>query len=85
METVSYSIGELAADERTVIERFVGRPLHENQRVVVQVMDASAVESSAAPRTAADYAILADLDDEESARLAEAMTLRSPSRDISVE
>lgn len=85
METVSYNIGELAADERTVIERFVGRPLHENQRVVVQVMDAGAAESSATPRTAADYAILADLDDEESARLAEAMTLRSPSRDIPVE
>jgi hypothetical protein len=82
METISCNIADLAADERTVIERFVGRPLAENQRVVVQVMDADLDESAAPPRTVADYAILADLDDAEADRLTEAMTLRSPGRDV---
>jgi hypothetical protein len=82
METISCNIADLAADERIVIERFVGRPLAENQRVVVQVMDADLDESAVPPRTAADYAILADLDDAEADRLTEAMTLRSPGRDV---
>lgn len=80
MVTVSRNITELAADERIVIERFVGKLLSENQRIVLQVLDPN--ESANPPRTAADYAILADLDDTEAALLTEAMTQRSPGRDI---
>lgn len=83
MVTVSRNITELATDERIVIERFVGKHLSENQRIVVQVLDA-ADEGTLPPRSAADYAILADVDDAEAALLTEAMTQRSPGRDISL-
>lgn len=80
MVTVSRNITELATDERIVIERFVGTHLSENQRIVVQVLDA-ADEGTQPPRSAADYAILADMDDAEAALLTEALTQRSPGRD----
>ncbi len=82
METISRNITDLATDERIVMERFVGKQLTENQRIVVQVLD---VDGVAAPRTAADYAILADLDDDEADRLTEAMTQRSPGCDTELE
>jgi len=84
MEIVSRNSTDLAADERTVIERFIGKPLTEKQRIVVQVMDADVNEALARPRTAADYPILADLDDAEADRLTEAMTERSPGRNVSL-
>ena len=74
------STPDLAKNERTVIDA----PLAEGQRVVVQGMDAEANANGQHPRTAADYAILADLDDSESDRLVEAMTQRSPRRDIAL-
>lgn len=82
METITRNITDLADDERTVIERFVGKHLAENQRIVVQVLDADTDVNGQRPRTAADYAILADLDDDEADQLVEAMTQRSPGRDI---
>jgi len=82
MEPITRNITDLAADERNIIERFVGRPLSENQRVVVQVLDAETDVNGHLPRSAVDYAILADLDDAEADRLVEAMTLRSPGRNI---
>ncbi len=82
METVTRNITDLADDERTVIERFVGKHLAENQRIVVQVLDADSDVIGQRPRTAADYAILADLDDIEADLLSDAMTRRSPGRDI---
>jgi hypothetical protein len=80
MVTVSRNTTDLTADERIVIERLVGTHLTENQRIVVQVLDAEGV-AAARPRVAADYAILADLDDAEADLLTEAMTERSPGRD----
>jgi len=77
METISRNITDLAADERNVLERFVGKHLTDNQRIVVQIMDADTAEDGTLPRTAADYAILADLGDAEADRLTEAMTQRS--------
>ena len=82
METIIRNITDLADDERTVIERFVGKHLAENQRIVVQVLDADTDVNGQRPRTAADYAILADLPDEEADQLVEAMTQRSRGRDI---
>lgn len=82
METISRNITDLADDERSFIERFVGKHLTENQRIVVQVLDADTDVDGQRPRTAADYAILADLDDAEADLLTEAMTQRSPGRDI---
>jgi hypothetical protein len=64
MVTVSRNTTDLTADERIVIERVVGTHLTENQRIVVQVLDAEAI-AHVSPRVAADYAILADLDDSE--------------------
>ena len=84
METITRNITDLADDERTVIERFVGKHLAENQRIVVQVLDADTDVNGQRPRTAADYAILADLPDDEADQLVEAMTQRSPGRDISL-
>lgn len=82
METITRNITDLADDERIVIERFVGKHLAENQRIVVQVLDADTDVNGQRPRTAADYAILADLPDDEADQLVEAMTQRSPGRDI---
>ena len=84
METIIRNITDLADDERTVIERFVGKHLAENQRIVVQVLDADTDVNGQPPRTAADYAILADLPDDEADQLVEAMRQRSPGRDISL-
>ncbi|QDU91780.1 hypothetical protein Pla175_52110 [Pirellulimonas nuda] len=81
METISRNTTDLAADERTAIEHMLGAPLDENQRVVVQVFDADEGCGAAPPRTAADYAILADLDAGEADRLVDAMLLRSLGRD----
>lgn len=82
METISRDIVDLAADERTVMERFVGKHLTEHQRIVVHVCDVD--EGAKALRTAADYAILADLDDSEANQLTEAITQRSPGRDFAL-
>ena len=86
METISRNITDLAADERTAIERFLGTQLSENQRIIVQVMDVGvdADGNGTPPRTAADYAILADLDEAEADRLTNAITQRSPGRDIAL-
>ncbi|MDC0934813.1 hypothetical protein OAS39_00910 [Pirellulales bacterium] len=82
MEPITRNITDLAEDERTVIEGLVGTPLTENQRIVMQVMDADGDVNGERPCTAADYAILADLDDSEADQLIKAMTQRSPGRDV---
>lgn len=82
MEAITRDISDLAADERHVLERFVGRHLADDQRIVVQVLDADANGAGKLPRSAADYAILADLADAEANELTEAMTQRSPGRDF---
>ena len=91
MVTISRNTTDLAADERNALERLLATQLAENQRIVVQVMDVDAevdgenVDSKGNPsRTAADYAILADLEDAEADRLTEAMVQRSPGRDIAL-
>jgi hypothetical protein len=81
METITRNITDLADDERTVLERFVGKRLAENQRIVVQVLDDTDVKSlQTSPRSIADYAILADLD-AASMELFDEAIQRSPSRD----
>lgn len=82
MESISRNITDLAADERTAIERFLGTQLSENQRIVVQVMDldVEGAGNGTPPRSIADYAILADLDAATTELFDEAIQ-RSPSRD----
>lgn len=80
MQAITRNITDLAADERTVLEGLVGSRLSENQRVVVQVMDAGEPGCPGPPRTIDDYAILAELDAETLERFDEALQ-RSPSRD----
>jgi len=84
METISRNITDLPAAERIAIERFLGTQLTDNQRIIVQVMDVGvdAAGNGTSQRTAADYAILADLDDADADRLTNAMLQRSPGRDI---
>jgi len=84
MDIFTYNIADLGDDERNVIERFVGKHLTENQKIVVHVLDVDSDVSGEHPRAAADYAILADLEDAEAALLAAAMTQRSPGRDVSL-
>ncbi len=81
---LSRNITDLAATERTAMERFLGTQLTDNQRIIVQVMDVGvdAAGNGTSPRTAADYAILADLDDADADRLTDAMLQRSPGRDL---
>ena len=81
METIARNIIDLADDERTVIEGLVGTPLADDQRIVVQVVDVDADANGQCPRTAADYAILADLADASMGSFDEAIQ-RSPGRDI---
>lgn len=80
MQAITRNITDLAADERNVLEGLVGSRLSDDQRVVVQVMDADEQERPGPPRTIDDYAILADLDDATLERFDEALQ-RSPSRD----
>ena len=80
MDAISRNITDLAADQRSAIEQLLGTPLAEHQRIVVQVVDADEEERPNPPRTAADYAILADLD-EAAMKLFDEAIKRSPSRD----
>lgn len=82
MVSITRNSSDLAADERNVIERLVGKHLTDNQQIVVQVQDADTTGRGCHPQTAADYAILSDLSDPETAMLTDAFTRRSPSRDI---
>lgn len=84
MDTFTCNIADLGDDERTVFERFVGKPLSESQKIIVQVLEADIDDRGDRPRTAADYAILADLEGAEAALLTAAMTQRSPGRDVSL-
>lgn len=83
MEPISRNITDLPADERTVLERFVGQPLSDDSKIIVQIVNQE--PGAAAPRCAADYAILADLDADESDSLTRAFTERSASRGIIVD
>ena len=83
MDAITLDISDLAADERNLLERFVGMHLTDDQLVVVQVLDADG-DAEAIRRTSTDYAILADLNDADADELTEAMTQRSPGRDFAL-
>jgi hypothetical protein len=38
METITHIVGELTASDRSALERFVGHPLQETERVVLNVL-----------------------------------------------
>jgi len=40
MKSIGQNVGDITADDRQVLENFLGHKLRENQRVVIQVMDA---------------------------------------------
>jgi len=93
MESNSYNVTDLSADQRHAFEGVLGQPLRDDQRVVIQVADQPRsiagrrdTESSNS-RTANDphelpdwVTIFADLSDEEIAELESAILDRSESR-----
>lgn len=85
MECISYSVNDLSADQRHVFEGVFGQPLRSDQRVVVQLVDAS---EDATPLAQSNQsvdvgilpnwcAVLADLSDEEFAKVESAILTRA--------
>ena len=92
MESNSYSVTDLSADQRHVLEGVLGQPLRDDQRVVVQLLDAKtpvpANQSPPAGENATgksvdvgilpDWcAIFADLSDDEFAEIEAAILTRA--------
>lgn len=92
MESNSYSVTDLSADQRHAFEGVLGQPLREDQRVIVQLVDTKAPES--ADQSPAEdrnetaksvdvgilpdwCAIFADLSDEEFAEIEAAILTRA--------
>lgn len=93
MESNSYSVTDLSADQRHAFEGVLGQPLRNDQRVIIQVTnqppsangpsEIAATRSHAAsqPNELPDWVtIFADLSDEEIAELESAILDRSSSR-----
>ncbi|MEX2091417.1 MAG: hypothetical protein WD971_02010 [Pirellulales bacterium] len=92
MESNSYSVTDLSADQRHAFEGVLGQPLREDQRVIVQLVDTKAPESAdqspaeGRNETAKSVdvgilpdwcAIFADLSDEEFAEIEAAILTRA--------
>ena len=93
MESISYSVTDLSADQRHAFEGVLGQPLRDDQRVVVQVADQPksivggsdaelrTLQTTSHPHELPDWVtIFADLSDEEIAELESAILDRSASR-----
>jgi hypothetical protein len=93
MESISYSVTDLSADQRHAFEGVLGQPLRDDQRVVVQLVNAKVSESTDqnSPSTSQKQAkqsvdvdilpdscaIFADLSDEEFAEIEGAILTRA--------
>lgn len=93
MDTVSYNVTDLSADQRQAFEGVLGQPLHDDQRVVIKiaeqpkqtVADGKAERRNSAasnrPRELPEWVtIFADLSDEEIADLESVILSRSEGR-----
>src|SRR3989304_5368278 len=54
MDSVSYSVTDLSADQRHAFEGVLGQPLRDDQRVVVQLLGTDATQPNATPRPPQD-------------------------------
>lgn len=85
MDSVVRNVADLSADERCVYENVLGQPLHDDQQIIVQLVN-SQTGNAASPITngtigaLAAYAMWADFCDEEIAELELAILDRSESR-----
>ena len=85
METVSRNISDLGISERAAFESLLGHQLRENQRIIIQIVDLDLHNDSVPkPSTITEWAIFADLTDEEASDLQEAILARSPSREFDI-
>lgn len=86
MDTAIRNVADLTANERHVYEIALGQPLRDDQRVIVQLVNANSVPSGSAVNGNDDLpdwcAIWADLSDEEIADLESAILVRSECRPI---
>ena len=57
MDSISYSVTDLSADQRLVFESVLGQPLRDDQRVVVQLLGTDADQPNATPRLPQDQKI----------------------------
>lgn len=57
MESISYNVTDLSADQRHAFEGVLGQPLRDDQRVVVQLLGTDATQPNAAPRPPQDEKI----------------------------
>ena len=86
MDTISRNIVDLGPAQRSLLEELLGTSVTDAQRVIIQVVENEAKEAPAKkPRTVADYAIFADLDDEIVDELIESTKHRSPGREFDFE
>ena len=92
MESISYSVTDLSADQRHAFEGVLGQPLRDDQCVIVQLADTKAAESAGQSpsegrsETAKSVdvgilpdwcAVFADLSDEEFAEIEAAILTRA--------
>jgi hypothetical protein len=92
MEIVSYSVNDLSADQRHVFEGVLGKPLRDDQQVILQLVDSKAATSNIPapppiqPQTNQSIdvgilpdwcSVLADMSDEEFADVEDAILTRA--------
>jgi hypothetical protein len=57
MDSISYSVTDLSADERHAFESVLGQPLRDDQRLIVQLLGTDATQPNATPRPPQDQKI----------------------------
>jgi hypothetical protein len=57
MVSISYSVTDLSADQRHAFEGVLGQPLRDDQRVVVQLVDARGLTPPAEPKPLRDSTV----------------------------
>ncbi len=96
MESIGQNVGDIAANDLQVFEKVLGHKLQENQRIVIQVMNAdtskndtsnindSNSQNSPSGTNLDDWAIFQDLSDEEAVELESVILERSSGRDADI-
>ncbi len=86
MESVTLNVNEIGTSDRLVLERVLGKPLSENQKLVIQILSANGTKAAASNSPHAGTAtnglpewcnVYEGLSDEEIASI-ESSILRSP-------
>ena len=101
MESISRNVGDLTNTERQVYETVLGHPLHDGQRIIVQLIDVNASDAKTQPTASSQENgnrqhgdatlpewcdVYRGLSDEEIEAVEESVLARSPdSRNIDIE